>query len=132
MNDRDLFGVLQIIGSLKEIECRKRIQKMVCLGKYNSKVGYPFSFSYVKYLYGPYSFELKELLDKLRFLGLINEEIDHGRYMYSLTEDGQIFLHKIGKKVGKSEKEKLNLLTSHYPNDFPLQKLVNESKKVFS
>ena len=47
MNEKDLFGVLYLINSLKKLEGRKRIQKMVCIAKYNPKIDYPFSFNYI-------------------------------------------------------------------------------------
>ena len=130
MNEKDLFGILHIIDSLGELNGRKRIQKMVCIGKYNPEVNYPFSFQYIKYLYGPYSFDLKETIDRFVVLGIIKEEKNVG-YRYSLTDEGIKILKQLSGKVKKEDKNKLKFLISNYPATMDTSNLVAESKKFF-
>lgn len=131
MDDRDLFGLLYIIGSSDKLEGRKRIQKMVCLAKYNQSIGYPFSFEYTKYLYGPYSFDLKDVLNRLVDLGIIDENFDNHIYTYSLTSNGKNLFKNLKEKISKDDVEKLKALVGKYPLDRHLPTLVAESKTFF-
>ena len=131
MDDSDLFGVLYIIDSSHKLESRKRIQKMVCIGKYNPQIRYPFSFTYTKYLYGPYSFDLKETLTKLISLGIIEENFKDNGYTYSLTAQGELLLTTLKSKVDASDIEKLKLLIKEYPTNKYLPALVADSKTFF-
>jgi len=98
MDNKDLFGVLCIIDSFGELNFRKRLQKLVCISKYDKGIGYPFSFEFSRWLYGPYSVELKNLMDRLILGGIVKEEFSKNGYSYSLTEDGRHLLKKIPKK----------------------------------
>ncbi len=73
---------------------RKRLQKLLFLAKVKYGASLPFLFT--KYLYGPYSSEIQDILDKLTINGLIREAImvENGRsiYVYKLTEKGRKLL----------------------------------------
>jgi uncharacterized protein YwgA len=90
---------------------RKRLQKIVCILKYKYKI--PFTFSFRRYFYGPYSSELQYAVDTLRAAGLITEEAEttHEGYIiynYKLTEEGKAFVSRIENKLGESDiKEQL-------------------------
>jgi uncharacterized protein YwgA len=130
VQEKDLFGVLNLIGSFKVLNSRKRIQKMVCIGRFDTRIEYPFSFTFQRYLYGPYSFELKEFLDRLINLGLIKEELINRRYKYSLSKGGRIILSSL-KKEFVSEARLIRNLTRMYPATTQLNTLVAHSKAVF-
>ena len=84
-----------------KIEGRTRIQKLICLLQYQSKL--PFSFKFKPYYYGPYSDELSEANNLLVGLKLLEETIlpTHFysfRYDYKLTEQGELLFSKIKQR----------------------------------
>lgn len=113
MENEDLFGVLFLIDSFKKLDCRKRLQKSVCIGKYDKQIGYPFSFDFIRFHYGPYSFDLKNLMDKLVLGGYIKEDFGLGKYSYSLTGEGTNLFNELQKKMGQDKLNKLNLLVAN-------------------
>lgn len=112
MENEDLFGVIYLINSFTKLDCRKRLQKAICIGKYNKEISYPFSFNFIRFHYGPYSFELKEMMDKLILGGYIREEFARGKYSYSLTDSGKVLFLGLNDKIGKDKLNKLNKLVS--------------------
>jgi len=131
MDKKEVFGVLYIIDYLDKLECRKRLQKLVCISKFDKNINYPFSFEFVRGLYGPYSFELKDLMDKLVLSDLISEEIVGGKYIYSLTDRGKDFLKNLKNQVDEKSIKSLNLLLKKYPKKTPLSELVILSKGFY-
>lgn len=80
------------------IEGRTRIQKEICLLKYESRL--PFTFNYKPYYYGPYSEELSETINTLVGVKLLKETIisigfNSFRYDYILTEQGKQLFEKV-------------------------------------
>lgn len=100
MIESDVALLIAVFGfhNGKKIEGRTRIQKEICLLKYQSKV--PFNFNYKSYFYGPYSEDLSETVNTLVGVKLLKETtISVGynsyRYDYSLTEQGEKLFEKI-------------------------------------
>lgn len=65
-----LLKLLFLIKIAKKIEGKTRLHKIIFLGK--QEEGIDMGFEFVKYNYGPYSFELTQAVDTLQNLGLIN------------------------------------------------------------
>lgn len=86
-----LMAVLQHAG---EIAGRKKLQKIIFIAK---KLGYPFHEKYHYHFYGPYSEELTLRVEELCNLGFLNEmketKSGYDQYRYSLTGEGEKFLH---------------------------------------
>ncbi|MCD4771039.1 hypothetical protein K8R30_01320 [archaeon] len=131
MQERDLFGILYIISKFDKIHFRKRLQKIVCISKMDQEIGYPFTFNFRRYLYGPYSFDFKESLDELIKLNIIKEELgEEGQYSYFLTATGKARL-TILKRRYLLEKGILTKFFKKYPKSTSVKDLVVSSKKVF-
>lgn len=130
MGEKDVFSILFLINEFKTLPSRKRLHKMICIAKYDSSLKYPVSFEFERHLYGPYSFDLKEMMDKLIKLGLIKEDVSLG-YSYSLTSQGKELFVSLSKRRGANEKRILLELAKRYPVHTPLNRLVFDSKKFF-
>ena len=93
---KELFCVLSLINSFERMANRTKVQKLVFITK--RKFNYIVSFEFVPHFYGPYSFELKDFLDKLIDDGLLEERTKKKsgatEHLYLLT--------KIGKNIFKS------------------------------
>lgn len=87
----------------KSLDGRTRLQKMIFLlgEEYRFKL-----FSYTPYHYGPFSFELRDLLDELKFYGLVAEYSDDYGYYYDITNDGMIYLKSLSESLEKIEELK--------------------------
>ena len=93
------------------VKGRTRVQKDICILKYNDKI--PFNFDFNSHYYGPYSSELTDTMDTMVASGFIKEVImilPQGilRYDYRLTEEGKKLFANI-KKV--FEQKSPNFLT---------------------
>lgn len=126
MKKEDLFGILCIIDVSGRLDFRKRLQKLTCLGKYDKEVDYPFSFEFIRYHYGPYSFELKDLMDKLITSGLVEERSVNYIYSYSLTDSGKKVLAENSNDLLKN---KIKILLDKYKNQSVSQ--ITKEAKVF-
>jgi len=100
--DTDVALLIAVFGSHTDgkIEGRTRIQKEICLLKFQSKI--PFNFHYKSYFYGPYSEDLSETINTLVGVKLLKEAMIHVgynsyRYDYSLTEQGQKLFDKLSE-----------------------------------
>lgn len=85
-----------------EVKGRTRIQKEVCILKYEDEI--PMSFEFKPYFYGPYSVRLSNAINALVATGILKETIVSVgfrayRYDYGLT--------RVGRKLFLSIKEKL-------------------------
>jgi uncharacterized protein YwgA len=107
-------GLLIAVFGLHEnnlISGRTRIQKEICILKYESNV--PFTFEYRSYFYGPYSEDLTETINTLVGVKLLEETVssvgyNSYRYDYSLTEKGKALFASFSKDP--SSKEILDIL----------------------
>lgn len=98
---KDLSLMLLTLKFCKRIDGRKRFHKIVYLLK--KKYDVPFSVNFRPYYYGPYSEELRDLIQLSVDLGLIKEEkksLDDNYliYCYKLTSRGQKYLNEYFKK----------------------------------
>jgi uncharacterized protein YwgA len=104
-NPTDLALLVMALGEARgPINGRKRLQKTVCLLKYQDKI--PFSFEFKPYFYGPYSEQLAEAIEVLESSNIVNEEPrllsnDIIQYNYELTEFGK----KLHKKLANQNEE---------------------------
>jgi uncharacterized protein YwgA len=130
MNKGDLFGVLYLIGASKNLNFRKRLQKLICISKYDNKINYPFSFEFVRFHYGPYSFDLKRAMDNLIVAGLIEERLVGVGYSYSLTKKGEDKLNIIRKGFGTTEARKIETVWKTHQNK-TVPEITKEAKHHF-
>lgn len=96
VKDEDIFGILYLINKAGTwFTGKTRLQKMVLIAQLDKKIEYPFTFKYVRYHYGPYSFDLQDLLNQLQYFGLLEERnIVSGGYVgsqFRLTNEGETF-----------------------------------------
>jgi len=125
------YGVLAVLKNYAKrwLAGRKRLQKMVCIIQYEKK--YPlFNFHFIKHYYGPYSFDLKTLIDRLVFYGYVEEQFDGLQYLYRITPKGLEALEKSPSLLRHSLEEiaqyvRLKLARLSTPQ------LVELSKKLF-
>lgn len=86
--------LMKVFADVGEVVGRKKLQKMVYIGK---KLGFPFYERYNFHFYGPYSEELTLKIEELCNLGFLAEVKEnkggYSQYRYSLTEAGQEFLN---------------------------------------
>ncbi len=108
-----IFAVLYLIKRYceetgkSEIKGKTSLHKLLFLSKIEGwlEESIPY-FEFRPYYYGPYSFELEDIIDIMLFYDLIvKEKTDYG-YIYKLTDDG----HKVVKKLEKH----LNLENEYY------------------
>ncbi|TYR80215.1 YwgA family protein [Priestia megaterium] len=89
----DHAKVIKVFSAAGEIVGRKKLQKMIFIGK---KLNFPFYEKYNFHFFGPYSEELTLRIEELCNLGFLQElkEKKGGyiQYRYSLTEAGEDFL----------------------------------------
>jgi uncharacterized protein YwgA len=90
---KDHVKVMKVFAEAGEIIGRKKLQKMVYIGK---KLQYPFYERYDFHFYGPYSEELTLRIEELCNLGFLQEMKEkkggYFQYRYALTEVGEQFL----------------------------------------
>jgi uncharacterized protein YwgA len=99
---------------------RTRVQKDMCILKYDAKV--PFNFEFEPHYYGPFSPELTDTVDTLTAAGLLEERIELLplgilRYDYALTTEGRRMFHVIEHRLAqerplilKTLKERIRVL----------------------
>jgi uncharacterized protein YwgA len=126
MTPADLKILLHIIKSFGQIDGRKRLQKIICIAKYQYNL--PFSYEFKPHFYGPYSEDLTSSIESLRSSGFVQEmkqQTLHIHYSYSLTEKGIRYVERLNDKSLEKEILKLQELKSMEINE-----LVKLSKKI--
>ncbi len=92
---KDHVKVMKVFAESGEIIGRKKLQKMVYIGK---KLQYPFYERYDFHFYGPYSEELTLRIEELCNLGFLQEMKEkkggYFQYRYMLTDVGEQFLNQ--------------------------------------
>ncbi len=129
----NIYGVLYLINKSGRFWGRTKLQKMIMLGQ--KEVEYPFDFEFVRYNYGPFSFQLFDLVSNLVVGGFLKEndvEYSSGakEAIYQLTEDGKEFLNFIGKHISLDDKKKLDVLWSKY-HGYSMTQIVVRAKEVY-
>lgn len=106
---KDHVKVMKVFAEAGEIIGRKKLQKMVYIGK---KLQLPFYERYDFHFYGPYSEELTLRIEELCNLGFLQEVKEnkggYSQYRYSLTEVGENFLNQ-----NEQDSPKLNGCMKH-------------------
>jgi len=133
LNIYDFFGLLYLINKANyTFGGRTKLQKMIMLGKKEFK--YPFTFDFVRYQYGPFSFLLFNIISNLVVSGILEEHEIYspiGRECrYKLTSSGKEFLESISSKIKQSEKKKLDNLWLKY-RYYGTDRIVIRAKEVF-
>lgn len=105
----DLFDILLLLKQTN-IFGRKRLQKLTYL--LQQRGGARMGYKFIPYYYGPYSHELRNDVDLLEALGLV-ESIGENPCEFSLTEKGQAFVEHIPREKLKNE-EKIEKFVSKY------------------
>ena len=126
----DLILLLEVLRAHDEkIEGRKRFQKIVFLLKEKYKI--PFSYRFLKYYFGPYSYELQMDLSNLIDMGYKTEKYDGLMYSYELTEKGKETLDSLLKENPhlQERSKKLNKIIKKLKK-IETYKLVEEAYKV--
>ncbi len=115
--------LLYLVGMLKEIRGRKKFQKLVFLSKMRKWDIFPYRF--IIYFNGPYSEELKDVIDDLVVNGYLKEKIDARRFdpydfedrcifIYSLTKKGKDVLKRYRDKISTEDKDVLGEVIRKY------------------
>ena len=96
MSDKDLnqLGLLYLVGLSRAISSRIRLQKLVCLNRFENGEQSPFTFAFKSHYYGPYSEDLRSATDALVRHGLVKEDVQllgdtRYSYSYKLTDAGK-------------------------------------------
>jgi uncharacterized protein YwgA len=97
---KDHVKVMKVFAEAGEIIGRKKLQKMVYIGK---KLQFPFYERYDFHFYGPYSEELTLRIEELCNLGFLEEMKEkkggYYQYRYALTEIGEQFLNQYDLEI---------------------------------
>lgn len=98
--------VLKLLDLAGKVECKTKFQKIVFLAEKEEKA--PLTYSFKKYHYGPFSFDLSDDLNALKQVNLISESINvigssEGsaiiKSTFTLTEDGKKELEENTNKL---------------------------------
>jgi len=131
----DFFGVLYLINKASYyFKGRTRLQKMIMLATREDKIKYPFSFEFVRYHYGPFSFPLQDMISDLIRAGILEEQQIMGpvgiESLYRLTDEGQRFLDRLKKEIPNDDKKKLDEIWEKY-RFLSKDALVIKAKEIF-
>jgi uncharacterized protein YwgA len=101
------YWLAKLISSVDEVDSRKRLQKTIYLLQL---AGCPLKCEYILHYYGPYSFELANLIDQLEGASLITETPEQTgssvlRYKTRITEKGKESLEKFEKTSSGADLE---------------------------
>lgn len=121
------YWLAKLISEVGEVDSRKRLQKAVYLLQVS---GCPLQCDYILHYYGPYSFELAELINELDSVGVITEEEQPAgigsRYTSSIKQEGKEMLKEFGEtETGTKLKRPLSKFISEFQelNKVDLRKL---------
>jgi uncharacterized protein YwgA len=131
--NNDFFGILYLIDKATYyFKGRTKLQKLIMLAKIEEK--YPFSFEFVRYHYGPFSFEIQNVISDLVGTGVIEQQeiltAIGSECNYRLTEEGHKFLNHLNENIDQADKKKLDRLWDKY-RFFGKEKIVTRAKEVF-
>jgi uncharacterized protein YwgA len=131
--NNDFFGILYLINKASYyFKGKTKLQKLIMLAK--QEENYPFTFEFVRYHYGPFSFEIQNVISDLVRSGIIEEQAIStslgSECNYRLTEDGHKFLNHLNEKIDQTNKEKLDELWNKY-RFFGSEKIIARAKEVF-
>jgi uncharacterized protein YwgA len=101
------------------VKGRTRVQKDICILKYQD--GIPFNFDFESHYYGPYSSELTNTVDMMVASGILEENtivlpIGVRRYDYSLTKEGKKLFATIENTLERKDPDFLAKLKTKIGN----------------
>ena len=110
------YWLAKLISSVDKVDSRKRLQKAVFLLQ---TAGSPLKCDYILHYYGPYSFELANLVDKLKSSKIIEEKPEQRysavSYTSKLTDIGIEVLQSFEKSEnGKKYSDKISPFTKQF------------------
>jgi len=119
-----LLKLLLLIKLAEKIEGKTKLQKIVFLGKEEERIDLGFEF--IKYNYGPYSFELTKALETLKECELIEitteilpasnqEGFESKKFTYQITDKGKKLIDAEIEKL-REVFEKIKLLVEKWNN----------------
>jgi len=120
--------LLVILGMLREVRGRTRLQKTVFLLSENEDVNLGYDF--IPYHYGPYSQDLQLEVDLLEAAGLLQIRPRDGiLYMHSLTEEGEAAARETEQEMDEAERDRLSKALRKYGRR-STNSLIKEAKKL--
>ena len=128
---QDIFGVLYLIKRSGEFKHRSRLQKTILIGKLRETIKYPFSFNYVRHFFGPYSFELQNLISQFVKDGVLEEKIYGDSYSYKITDTGDSIISALRKDITLAEISKLDKLWEKECKGRSTSEIISNAKKLF-
>ncbi len=120
-NKKGIVQILLFLKHSKKIEGKTKFQKMMFLAQKENNLSEEFKF--IKYNYGPYSFDLTKSLEALETINLITVEKEEfetdgefpgKKFIFQLTETGEKFIeseetkHEEDSKIIKNVVEEWN------------------------
>ncbi|RNB74470.1 YwgA family protein [Brevibacillus panacihumi] len=133
--------IIRLIEIAGEVSGRKKLQKMVYIGKH---LNMDFDERYEFHMYGPYSEELTLRVDELCNMGFLDEQVESKgaihMYRYTLNPSGRDFLRFQDVQFGRGEQviRRMNeensrflelVSTILYFNHLPYEEMV---RKIFT
>ncbi|CAM3307248.1 MULTISPECIES: hypothetical protein [Brevibacillus] len=109
--------IIRLIEIAGEVSGRKKLQKMVYIGKH---LNLDFDERYEFHMYGPYSEELTLRVDELCNMGLLDEQMESKgaihMYRYTLNDSGHEFLrfHEVDFGLGERVIKRMNEENSRF------------------
>ncbi len=123
-----LIELLSCLGKIKGIT---KLQKVVFLGQ--EELELPKLFQFDEYHYGPYSWDLSDILEDMIITGFVSEKTEYHDdgviYTYSLANNALEDAGKIGVYIPESKKHmliKYSKLPMFAISEFVYQKFVHE------
>jgi uncharacterized protein YwgA len=113
----------------EKVEGRKHFQKAIYILQEHFKVG--FTYSFIPYLYGPYSSQLQNDIDVLARTGYLRASKIGSLFFYEITNLGKQVALQIEKEYGKERSENLRKHAIDL-KDFETEELVKWSKQLMS
>jgi len=131
----DIFGILYLINKAASwFTGKTRLQKMVLIAQLDKEIAYPFTFKYIRYHYGPYSFDLQDLLNRLQYFGLLEErKVISGGYVgsqFRLTKEGTTYLRDLEQRMPAKLKTKIDFLWDSLKY-YSTPTLITQAKTLF-
>ena len=131
---KDIGMLLAFFGLYNnDVNGRTRIQKDICILKYERGVDLHFDFE--AHYYGPFSAELSDTVDTLVAVGLLEEKIQvlpTGvlRYDYGLTEAGKQMSVDLIRSLKKTDPKTIQTIQELIINlkDKPIGEVVKQAK----
>jgi uncharacterized protein YwgA len=143
MNIFKIFAVLYLLKrysdetGMPNLVGKTRLHKLLFLSKMEGGLKEVNYFEFRPYYYGPYSFDLKDIIEDMTFHGWITEERIGDMYIYKLTEEGKKFLENLEEYLKSENPEIIRLIKESIDNvikqykDYSIKKLIEYVYKKY-